>query len=231
VIASALVRFTAEYREQATLRDGRIVTLRLLRASDRPQLARGFNRLSDEGRYKRFLSAKTRLSAAELDYLTDVDQQTHVAIGAVLYDAEADGNEGEGQGIARFIVDSQDPSVADTAVTVADDAQGNGLGSLLFSRLAAAAIERGVRRFRGEVLASNRAMVAITEAMGDSPGARATKAGVAKVEFDLPGATPEPRESVAKHPFLRLFAEGEAVVREFLAWRWLRGKDDDPPPS
>lgn len=212
------MRFNAEYRERATLKDGREVILRLLRPSDRGRIARGFSKLSPEGRYKRFLTGKPRLSSAELDYLTDVDQQTHVAIGAVL--ANQDGSEGEGVGIARYILSQKDendgPSVvADTAIVVMDEAQGVGLGSLLFRRLADAACERGVTRFRGEVLATNEAMLALTRHL-DADSEPVIHDGIAAVELKIAEESEaEPRPT----SLLRAFAEGAAAIHEFLAWR------------
>jgi GNAT superfamily N-acetyltransferase len=46
-------------------------------------------------------------------------------------------------------------------VTVADEAQRKGLGRLLLLRLVAAARERGIERFRFEVLSSNAAMATL----------------------------------------------------------------------
>jgi hypothetical protein len=62
-------------RRTITLRDGVRVTLRGIAPSDKSLLAASFERLSPESRYRRFFTAKTRLSAAELDYLVDIDPQ------------------------------------------------------------------------------------------------------------------------------------------------------------
>ena len=221
------MRFDGDYRERATLKDGRGVIIRLLRPADKSRLASGFNKLSEEGRYRRFLSAKTKLTGAELDYLTDVDQHTHFALGAVA--ATASGEEGEGLGVARFIVVNEPGEVADSAITVVDDAQGIGLGTLLFRRLAEAAVERGVRRFRGEVLATNEAMLKITSAI--SPTSTPTvSGGIAMVEFELPGATakgPPDTSTSQQRELLRAFADGAAAIREFLAWRRLTGEEEE----
>lgn len=147
--------FDRDYVEEATLGDGTVVRLRVGRPGDRDLLRRGFERLSDESRYLRFMGRKPALSEAELDALTVVDQH-RFALAAVRPDP-ATGEE-EGLGVARFVRDPAEPEVAEAAVTVVDAWQGRGLGSLLLRRLAAAARERGVRRFGGEILARNEGM-------------------------------------------------------------------------
>ncbi|MGZ4307295.1 MAG: hypothetical protein ACXVSL_20780, partial [Solirubrobacteraceae bacterium] len=56
-----------------TLRDGSQVRVRQGHASDKELLRRGFERLSAESRYRRFLASMPELSEAMLSYLTDVD--------------------------------------------------------------------------------------------------------------------------------------------------------------
>ncbi|HKA89393.1 MAG TPA: GNAT family N-acetyltransferase [Haliangiales bacterium] len=151
-------RFDASYREAVTLGDGTQAQLRLLRAEDKPLIVDGFARLSTESRYMRFFGAKDHLSDDELRYLTEIDGENHFALGAVA--VGADGVE-RGLGVARFVRLADEPEVAELAVTVIDAAQRKGLGRILCERLMAAAHERGVRRFRAEILASNAAMLAL----------------------------------------------------------------------
>jgi GNAT superfamily N-acetyltransferase len=155
--------FDADYLEHATLRDGTEVVVRLLRPDDRELLRAGFGRLSPESRYRRFFAAKNELSARELRYLTECDQVHHVALGATSADGE------RGLGVARYIVLDDEPGLAEAAIAVADEVQGRGLGSLLFQRLVAAARERGVERFRCDMLGSNQGMADLLRAL--APGA------------------------------------------------------------
>ncbi len=146
------MRFGADYREVATLRDGASVVLRPIRPDDKDLLARGFARLSPQSRYLRFFTPKACLTDDELRYLTEVDGDRHFAIGAATLDGS------EGLGVARFIRLEHEPGVAEAAIAVIDDMHGKGLGSLLFERLVAAAAERGVERVRCHVLGSNTSM-------------------------------------------------------------------------
>jgi GNAT superfamily N-acetyltransferase len=108
-----------------TLRDGAKVKLRPIAPEDKPLLAASFERLSEESRYRRFFTPKSELSAAELDYLVDVDHSDHEAIIAI------EPSSGEVLGVARYVRSKADAEVAEVAVTVADDWQGRGLGRAL----------------------------------------------------------------------------------------------------
>ena len=181
------MHFTAAYVEHATLLDGTRALLRLVTPADARILAQGFLRLSDMSRYTRFLAPKPRLTDEELRYLTDVDQEQHVAIGAVRDD---DGEATHGMGIARFIALPDEPGTAEAAVAVADDSQGRGLGRLLFLRLCAAANERGISVFRCHVLASNKGMKALIESI--TPFRAITvEAGIMTIDMLLPIVAPD----------------------------------------
>ncbi|MCC7535988.1 MAG: GNAT family N-acetyltransferase [Deltaproteobacteria bacterium] len=160
------MRYGPAYEEQVVLRDGSRALVRTVRPEDKGLLREGFDRLSPESRYRRFLGAKQRLSDAELRYLTEVDGTSHFAIGALRRVGNDGHSHDEGLGIARFIRLPEDPDVAEAAIAVVDTAQGQGLGSLLLRRLVEAAVERGVRHFRCVVLASNDPMRHILESLG-----------------------------------------------------------------
>ncbi|HZH16909.1 MAG TPA: GNAT family N-acetyltransferase [Archangium sp.] len=155
-------RFHSQYRERLSLADGTWAELRMVRPEDAALLREGFERLSPRSRFQRFLSAKPRLSPDELKYLTSVDGEMHVAIGAVTWSPA--GRE-MGLGVARFFRSAQTPEVAEVAITVADDAQGKGLGRILMDKLVEAARERGVERFDFRVLAGNVPMYKLVQAL------------------------------------------------------------------
>lgn len=146
-----------DFHEERALNDGTLVALRHIRPEDAAELKRGFDHLSPASRHRRFLGAAlTSLSDEQLRYLTNVDQDRHVAI--VAETVPADGSAPVGLGVARYVREADDPAVAEVAITVADEWQGKGLGRILALTLARAAHERGVQRFRGEVLADNAAI-------------------------------------------------------------------------
>jgi GNAT superfamily N-acetyltransferase len=213
--------FTAGYGERARLRDGTAVWLRLVVPEDKPLLLAGFRKLSPESRYARFLAPKDTLSEDELRYLTELDQEHHLAIGAI---AEEDGGE-VGVGVARFIRLPEPPRAAEAAIAVLDEMHGRGLGKLLFMRLCAAARERGIERFRCEVLGSNTGMRSLIEAV--SPERRIeVGGGVMSIEMALPDVPPDELVTgpAPQGPMYRLFraaaenaVEWTAAVRRL--WR------------
>jgi GNAT superfamily N-acetyltransferase len=153
------------------LPNGTSVTLRPIAADDKEALERGFEALSERSRYRRFFSALTHLSDRQLAYFTEVDYVDHFAWVALLGDSTA----APGVGVARYIRLKNDPTAADIAVAVLDDYQGQGIGSLLLEALVVVALENGIERFVGHVLAENEPMKALLRGFGaaltrDEPG-------------------------------------------------------------
>jgi GNAT superfamily N-acetyltransferase len=200
--------FSLDYEERASLRDGTPVLLRAVRPADKELLLQGFEQLSEHSRFMRFLVPKTQLSAEELRYLTEVDGENHFAIGALRVDEH--GQPGEGLGVARMIRYTDEPTVAEAAIAVADSVHGCGLGTLLFMRLVAAGCERGLLRFRCEVHASNNAMKDLIANVNPEYSLE-VRAGVMSIEFALPTITPaefaaEPPRETALYRFFKLAA-------------------------
>ncbi len=140
------------------------MTLRCVQPGDRTEFARQFERLSPDSRYRRFFTGISELTSDMLDYLTVVDGIDHFAV--IAFTESLDLKEEAGVGVARFVRLPGESDAAEAAVTVVDDFHGRGLGRLLLVTLAEAAKERGVRVFRGEVLASNEPMRKLLESAG-----------------------------------------------------------------
>ncbi len=154
-----------DFREEHVLPSGEKIVLRHIMPSDAEELRRQFLALSPESRYRRFFGGISDLDPAALKYLTDVDGKDHVAIVAVIESLDMISE--RGVGVARFVRDKDEPSVAEVAVTVVDDMQRKGVGTLLTKALARAARERGIQKLRCEVLESNTTVVdALREAGG-----------------------------------------------------------------
>lgn len=133
------------------LPDGAQVLIRPIRADDKRMLTDGLRRLSDESVHRRFLTPKRSFSRAELRYLTEVDGRDHVALVA----EHPSGPVRRLIAVARFVRLAEDPHAAEVAVTVADDWQGRGLGSMLSEQLASEARRLGIRRFTATMAADN----------------------------------------------------------------------------
>ena len=83
---------------------GMPVPIRSIQPGDKARLAAFFSRLSDESRRRRFLGPKPKLSARELEFLTEVDQCRHVALVALDEDAIV--------GVGRYAIWHDSPDLA-----------------------------------------------------------------------------------------------------------------------
>jgi RimJ/RimL family protein N-acetyltransferase len=155
------------------------VEIRPIEPDDKDALARGFERLSEQSRYRRFLSPRGPLSGAELRYFTEVDHHDHEALVAV------DPVTGEGVGVARFVRSDDDPGSAEFAIAVVDDWHRRGVGSRLVAALADRAREEQITCFTALALAENEAMLSLLRELGQ---VRSQASGVGTVELavDLP---------------------------------------------
>lgn len=197
------------------LRDGTPVLIRPVLAEDKERFRDGFARLSPQSRHRRFMSPIDELTPDMLRQFTEVDYRDHFAYVGLL--AQEGGQ--PGIGVARYVRLPDDPSVAEAAVTVIDDYQRRGLGTLLLEALGAVALQNGIDRFRGYALDDNRPMLKLLSQMGavverDSPG-------VYRIEVDLPLQARELRGA----PLYRVFRAMARGKRAFpIRFRELRDR-------
>ena len=110
--------------------------IRPIRPSDKEALLRFHARLSADARYRRYHGLKGDLTPAELQFLTEIDEVTHVARVAIDHSGEIDA-------VAR-VVDGE------IAVVVADGRRRAGLGQRVVDAVLRAFREQGAG---GEVTA------------------------------------------------------------------------------
>jgi RimJ/RimL family protein N-acetyltransferase len=164
------------------LPDGRVVTIRPIRADDLERLQLSHARLSELSRYRRFMSSKPRLSPADAHYLVDIDGCDHYALVATVAEPEGEAI----IAVARYVRLAGEPDVAEFAIVVGDAWQGRGLGAELLGRLADAAVTRGVERFYATILADNVAIRRLIERLADGPINRRRDGNILEVDFPLP---------------------------------------------
>ena len=187
-VAEQRYRYGESYEETVQLSDGQRILLRPMRPSDKQLLLDGFEHLSPDSRYARFMAPKSTLTDRELRYLTEVDGLDHFAMGAIRKHLVS---KPEGVGSARFVRLSDQPDTAEPAVTVLDSFHGKGLGSIMLQRLIEAAWERDVRWFCTELLADNIASRRMIEAL--SPDVTFRHSGDGAIIATLP--VPEPDQT------------------------------------
>lgn len=162
------------------LRDGRPCHVRPIRPDDDTRLVHFHSRLTAETIYFRFFAPYPELSDRDVTRFVNVDHTDRVALVAT--------EGGEIIAVARY--DRLNPRDAEVAFVVRDDHQARGLGAVLLEHLAAAAWERGLRRFVAEVLPNNRKMLNTFREAGYVLSQR-MEDGVFHLTFDL-----EPTEQV-----------------------------------
>ena len=138
----------------------------------------GFARLSDESRYRRFMTPIGELSPSQLRYLTEVDHRDHEAL--IAFELET----GDPVGVGRF-VRLADGTSAEAAVTIIDEWQGRGLGTALTNLLAERAREAGIDRFTALLLATNDRMQDVLASIGPAT-VLSRSAGTVEVEVTIP---------------------------------------------
>jgi GNAT superfamily N-acetyltransferase len=136
--------------------------IRPVSPDDKPRIVSGMRQLSAESRHLRFFTENAELSPEMLKYLTEVDQQNHVAWIAL----DASLPDEPGIGIARFVRLPKEPTVAEFALIIIDPCRSMGLGRHLLHVLRTRAKEVGVNTFRAEVLPENRLMIDWLNRMG-----------------------------------------------------------------
>ncbi len=138
---------------EAILRDGTHVVVRPIHAEDTELERRFIEALSPDSRRFRFLDTIRSPSDALLKQMTVINPSTDAAYVAIV-------GEGELQrqiGVARFSARA-DGQNCEFAVTVADEWQRRGVGSLLMKRLIEVARARGIEAMQSSDASSNTQM-------------------------------------------------------------------------
>jgi RimJ/RimL family protein N-acetyltransferase len=116
----------------------------------------GFDLLSNDSKRYRFNFSFKQFSKQELEYLTHIDNKNHVAIGGRLLTATRGY---PGMGIGRYIRLAKKPDTAEIAITVLDQYQNKGIGTILLCLLARYAMQNNISKFAGYIQKNNQAML------------------------------------------------------------------------
>lgn len=195
-----------------TLRDGSELAIRPVRPDDKDAIAAGFERLSPESRYRRFFAPLQRLTARDLEYLTEVDHHDHEAV--IGFDAAT----GDPVGVARYIR-SDVPAEAEVAVTVVDAWQGRGAATALLDRLVVRARDEGITHFLAIVLTENEDAIELFDQLAPSGSEhRRSASGHLELVIDLP----EPGVSTAESRLGRALRAAARGVLHANPWYLIR---------
>ncbi len=169
--------YPQHWEADVLLADGGVVHLRPSGPADADQIRAMHSRMSSRTLYLRYFSVVSQVTDKQVAIFTDVDHVNSVGLVAVL----------GGQLIAAGTYHRNrtgDLDAAEVAFVVEDAQQRRGLGSILLEHLAAAAQERGIRRFTAEVLSENNQMVRVFIDAGYSVS-REYDSGVVDLVFDI----------------------------------------------
>ncbi len=139
---------------------GRNLRIGSVGAKDQGRISEGLTRMSPESIRNRFLGSKSGFTPTELKELTELDGNTHYAIG--VEDIEAD----RGVAVIRLARSREDSEQAEVAITVIDGYQKLGLGTVLLSLLILAASERGLARLSFTFLPTNEGIQKLVRKFG-----------------------------------------------------------------
>lgn len=150
----------ATYSTVEVRRDGRPVEIRALRLDDRAALMAAVGRSSSQSLYRRFFAMKRGFTEQEIDFFSNIDFISHVALVAVMDEGGRPAIIGGG----RYIV--VQPGRAEVAFMVLDQHQGQGIGAKLLHHLMVIAREAGLTELVAEVLSDNVPMMKVFERSG-----------------------------------------------------------------
>ncbi|QJP95406.1 MULTISPECIES: GNAT family N-acetyltransferase [Pseudomonas] len=157
--AAAYAAVSGQYWIEA-LKDGRHILIRPLAQKDREREYAFIKRLSPESRHMRFLAQINEPGKAMLDQLMDTDNKKRMAYIALVHE--------NGQlieiGVSRYA--ATDEHECECAVTVADEWQHLGLGTLLMEHLIKAARRNGFHRMYSVDASSNAPMRDLARELG-----------------------------------------------------------------
>jgi GNAT superfamily N-acetyltransferase len=137
-----------------------LVRLRPIRPSDGRIVTEVFDSMGPQSRLSRFLAPKPRLNHRQLRTVLQVDRDRHAVVAVTRW-------RGTGIGIAEFVRDRDDPTVAEVSVAVADPWQSRGLGKRLVRTLADHASRRGIVVFTALTYVDNVRVRRLLAGLGD----------------------------------------------------------------
>jgi acyl-CoA hydrolase/RimJ/RimL family protein N-acetyltransferase len=144
-----------------TTKTGLNVFIRPVKISDEPLLKDLFYSLSDDSRYRRFLSIRREMPHDFLQKFVVIDYTKQMAILAIINKGERE----EVVGVGRYAV-SEGTHTADFAFAVRDSYQNKGIGTELLSYLTYLAKKQGLLGFTALVLLENQPMLHLIRKMG-----------------------------------------------------------------
>ncbi len=165
----------------AQLDDGRKVRIRPVDCDDGPAVQAFIEQLSPGTSRRRFFRPVKALTPSALARVVVVDYSRSMSVVAEADDRIV--------GLAEYVASPGEQS-AEVAVVIADEWQGAGLGRMLFGALLVHAANQGLARLRGEALADNAPILALTHRFGFSARPHPEEEELVTLDRELGGPWP-----------------------------------------
>jgi RimJ/RimL family protein N-acetyltransferase len=176
MMTTSLSIHTTDRNEPFRSLRGHSLVIRPLTPDDREALADFVRALSPRSRRLRFFTPLKNLDPARLEHLIDLDFHERAAFAATLDNAPGI------QAVGRY--ERTSPHSAEVAFAVADELQGEGIGTELLHHLVAHARQNGIDTFTAYVLLENQQMFDVFRHCG-YPMSSECDAGVSLVTLVL----------------------------------------------
>lgn len=131
------------------IKDNTYLCFKTLEKTDKSHLEEGFRRLSQRSIFHRFFGFMKELPESQIQELLNTDQENHVAWTAF----DIVNGEPYGIGLGRFKRSKTNPEEAELALTIIDEYQSKGVGTVLLGIMYAMGIRLGIKVFTGIILA------------------------------------------------------------------------------
>ena len=170
-----------------TLKGGLAVTIRPLRPDDREKIAAAVRNLDRESVYFRLFSYRSELTERGLDRIMAVDPAREVVLVVTQSEGDAETVIGSGRLVEGEVKNVE--RTAEVAFMVDNRHQGQGIAGRLLKHLTTIALARGIVALEADVLAENKAMLAVFAKSG-LPMSKRRDGGVVHVSLALRPESP-----------------------------------------
>jgi GNAT superfamily N-acetyltransferase len=137
------------------IRDNTYLCFKALEKADREKFLDGFKKLSRKTVYHRFFGFMKELTEEQIEDLLNTDKKDHVAW--VAFDIVND--DAIGIGVGRFRRSTSKPQEAELALTVIDEYQDKGVGTVLLAIMYFLGIKLDIEVFTGVLLSDNSKLI------------------------------------------------------------------------
>jgi GNAT superfamily N-acetyltransferase len=185
--------------------DNTYLCFKALEHSDREKFLDGFKKLSRKSVYHRFFGFMKELSEQQIEDLLNTDKKDHVAW--VAFDIVND--DAIGIGVGRFKRSCSNPQEAELALTVIDEYQDKGVGTVLLAIMYYLGMKLNIEVFTGVILSDNSKLIRRFKELGAEMIRKGTEYEMRLPIFKNFGDIPKTKYSRIVKPVLEFLKEND----------------------